>query len=721
MASHSPSLFQEAMATLHHLRTHNLLNVDAVQEEGESDEHFQLRVQEAAHNLMQINKVLEKIFYGARAVLSVLQAGLTDHQTHCSDFVLSKDIDQVLGAWSLRFRWFDSNSINEFQTLIIYLLDCAYERKLRKQEGNNDKEGGLFEPVYVDGHNTHAFRFSCTFEEFVHRMTPKEIQFQQWSNLTHSPNTVKGVVEHLRSCYDTQLPWLIKDRHAFSFRNGVYFADRNVFHPYTSEESIKDVVVAAKYFDQPFEPYEELHDWRDIETPTLDSILDYQELPEDVKRWIYVFLGRMLYDVNEKDGWQIVLFIKGYAGTGKCFGAGTEILMYDGSSRKIEDILPGDLVMGDDSTPRTVLDLARGSEELYEICSEYGCFRVTRDHVLCLKHRWSSDEHVVEMTVGEYLGLTVSQKKPLKLYRLGGTLVYDFRVFHIPGAQPYFGFQTDGNQRFCLADGTVTHNSTILQHVVGNFYDKVDTGVMSNNAEERFGLSALHNSYIVVAPECRRDFKIEQAELQSIISGESVQINKKHKTAFSVTWTAPLIMAGNETPQFNDTANSMGRRWVIVDFVKPVHGGGDMRLGEKLGEEIPDIIVKCNRAYLEAAGLFGNRDVWSVLPNYFRKTSSEVAQSINQLEAFLASDRVIFGPEQFVPFDSFKTALFQYGSEHNFRRVTFQSDYFRGPFTQRNIIIEERASKVWRGQNIVNKMFLLGVDIVDTTETHAHF
>ena len=39
----------------------------------------------------------------------------------------------------------------------------------------------------------------------------------------------------------------------------------------------------------------------------------------------------------------------------RCFGKGTEILMYDGSIKKVEDILVGDVVMGDDSTPRNVL------------------------------------------------------------------------------------------------------------------------------------------------------------------------------------------------------------------------------------------------------------------------------------------------------------------------------------------------------------------------------
>ena len=42
---------------------------------------------------------------------------------------------------------------------------------------------------------------------------------------------------------------------------------------------------------------------------------------------------------------------------GKCLGIDTEILMYDGTIKKVQDVVKGDLLMGDDSTPRTVLSL----------------------------------------------------------------------------------------------------------------------------------------------------------------------------------------------------------------------------------------------------------------------------------------------------------------------------------------------------------------------------
>lgn len=58
-------------------------------------------------------------------------------------------------------------------------------------------------------------------------------------------------------------------------------------------------------------------------------------------------------------------------GSGKCFSPDTDIVMYDGSIRKIKDICVGDRVMGVDSTPRTVLSIHKGEAEMYEVDQSY--------------------------------------------------------------------------------------------------------------------------------------------------------------------------------------------------------------------------------------------------------------------------------------------------------------------------------------------------------------
>jgi replicative DNA helicase len=56
-----------------------------------------------------------------------------------------------------------------------------------------------------------------------------------------------------------------------------------------------------------------------------------------------------------------------------CFCKGTLVRLFDGSTKKIEDIVVGDLLMGDDSTPRKVLSLYEGMGNLYRIKQSRGC------------------------------------------------------------------------------------------------------------------------------------------------------------------------------------------------------------------------------------------------------------------------------------------------------------------------------------------------------------
>ena len=73
-------------------------------------------------------------------------------------------------------------------------------------------------------------------------------------------------------------------------------------------------------------------------------------------------------------------------GSGKCQKINTPIIMFDGSVKKIQDIKVGELLMGPDSKPRKVLNLARGQDMMYEVIPQKGeTYTFTSEHVLRLK------------------------------------------------------------------------------------------------------------------------------------------------------------------------------------------------------------------------------------------------------------------------------------------------------------------------------------------------
>lgn len=80
------------------------------------------------------------------------------------------------------------------------------------------------------------------------------------------------------------------------------------------------------------------------------------------------------------------VIVSAYCGFGKCLGIDTPIIMYDGTVKAVQDIKEGELLMGDDSTPRTVLSTCVGEEQMYNIVPLNGdSFKCNESHILSLK------------------------------------------------------------------------------------------------------------------------------------------------------------------------------------------------------------------------------------------------------------------------------------------------------------------------------------------------
>ena len=144
-----------------------------------------------------------------------------------------------------------------------------------------------------------------------------------------------------------------------------------------------------------------------------------------------------------------LVFGIGPAGTGKCLAKGTSVLMFNGEIKKVEDIVIGDLLMGADSSPRTVLSLAQGQEDMYKIVPTKGdSYTVNQSHILSLvktngKVRLSKrkptekiknlDGVVTNISVKDWLNKSSYFKKEWKGYRVG----VNFPSQELP-LDPYF-------------------------------------------------------------------------------------------------------------------------------------------------------------------------------------------------------------------------------------------------------------------------------------------
>ena len=515
----------------------------------------------------QVGRILEAIFYAKKLVFSAVFVKHASQLACCGSQapVLPEEMDKRFGLWGLRFRWIGegSSDLSAFQNLLLYLMDTAQERGYRKQDDNV-----MCQIMTPEGESTHAWKPVCTISEFVDSCTSKERDWEAWRWKTYTSGTRDNIIDQLTKADDYQFPKLFQDRSTFSFTNGIYRADKDRFCRF---DEVGSTIAAVKFFDMDF-PVEcvEHRSWSEIDTPYMESVMDAQDWDVDVKKWLYVLFGRLLYDVGAKDGWQVVPFLLGLAGTGK---------------------------------------------------------------------------------------------------------------------------------------------SLLTTKVAKMFYPSALVGVLGNNIEKRFGLSSFHDKLMFIAPELRNDLQLDQAEFQSMVSGEEVLLAQKFKTAVAVKWKPPGILAGNELPTWADSSGSIARRVVVWDFGKPVTNP-DMSMEEKLAAEIGKIIVKCNRAYLEQAAAIGRQSIWNHLPEYFKRTQSKMAADTNSVEAFLMSGGLQFGQQLYMPLDDFKKAVKAYEMNNSFKAQKLTMDLFRTSFTRHQLEIV-RESLPYGGRKL-SRDYVIGADIVQS-------
>jgi len=164
--------------------------------------------------------------------------------------------------------------------------------------------------------------------------------------------------------------------------------------------------------------------------------------------------------------------LAGAASMGKCLGKGTPIRMFSGEIKPVENVKAGDIICGDDLTPRKVLSTTSGKSKLYRINPMRGESWVCNDsHILSLKvgynkkcgsgkwsQKWKKGE-IIDIPIQDYLSLSNDKKRRLLQFSvLRDCTATSFEVEDI-GEGEYFGFSVDGNHRFLLGDGVVTHNS----------------------------------------------------------------------------------------------------------------------------------------------------------------------------------------------------------------------------------------------------------------------
>jgi hypothetical protein len=298
------------------------LAIRSADERQMNDEHARINVvlstlYYANHVVIATNEAKRVFAEGARPITSQHFVASTGGNSKKNKTIADQAQRASLTAGIARFSAPDPEVANRMQQLLLYLLDTAHVRGYRRRHGMFYERRVVEDRPTID---THAWDQVCDLKTFVYDATRKEVNYDMWLNMTSVRGNVSAAVDYLSNCQDVQLPDLERDRHVFSFRNGIYLAKEDRFVSYGTPEhaSLPCSLVAAKFFDLDMDISHVASKMpTDVPTPHLQSILDYQDMSPEVSWWMYAMIGRMIYEVNELDAWQVIPFLKGAASSGK--------------------------------------------------------------------------------------------------------------------------------------------------------------------------------------------------------------------------------------------------------------------------------------------------------------------------------------------------------------------------------------------------------------------
>ncbi len=242
------------------------------------------------------------------------------------------------------------DQISNSNKLILYFLQEFIRRGWRR---HYRKKTSIYKPMLIGNKYTFAFEPVCSISdpskdleilESLYYLCKKESVVHLWQIFASSAKERSNCESYLSNCKEPEFKEVRPHRNCFSFFDGVYYTSTDTFVKY--EDGVVEhigpfqdpLTVSIKLFpDNKFEEIyrigqENDHEIRplkkprldfyyniynDFNTPLFDSILDSQDYGVDMKFWLSVFLGRLLYEVGDKDQWQVIPFLKGVGGTGK--------------------------------------------------------------------------------------------------------------------------------------------------------------------------------------------------------------------------------------------------------------------------------------------------------------------------------------------------------------------------------------------------------------------
>lgn len=530
------------------------------------------------------------------------------------------------------------------QILVEHCIDQALVHKYRRYDNF------VFEEVKASfngrTYGTRAFKLVTwpggdprkdkgTLDEFFVRACNKDVFPRMWE-LSLDPGIKAKVVEDLVTGIELEFPRLIRERHLLSFRNGLLDTGAEpcgAFYPYENLHEFRDLdakAASSKFFDLVLDTrwldrVYQGEDWFDvIPTPKFQSILDYQNLGAKAREERPAGVAEV--DLTKEENVRCLEHVR--------------VRM----QRRLQEFIDASRVQKPlqaflDSCDEALLDSRYAREE----AGERGSMNALPDLCDVLIKELSELKRELEgdVQLGARLrpgappkdegAMTPEERKKEHGEEKEGKGQYDRQGSSLPREVQKWIYVFLGRllhelgvhdtwQIMPFLKGRAGTGKSAIGDIIQRFFEPEQIGILSSNVEATFGLSAIADKFIMLCLEVKKDFRLNQAEFQSLVSGEMVSLAVKNRQPYQKKWTAPGLLCGNEWAGYQDTQGSIARRLAVINFRFPIasRDSNPNLVKEIVSEELAALIVKCNIAYREMARAKRGQDIWKILPEYFR-------------------------------------------------------------------------------------------------------
>jgi hypothetical protein len=576
---------------------------------------------------------------------------------------------------------------------------------------------------------------SATIGHFVQHCTDRQTHHASWLDMTASQQNLKHVTEYLHTCIDEELPSLSdgRDRFLFAFMNGTYHLDRDEFCPYWCSGSPDDPeacdpcqwgtgeCLAAKLAASPAAANKYFNQWLDMAhinecvrgapDTTRQCARRYQ-----YNKYVYNRVCRRCGEPDNRhkkfrcrhtDSDEAAVFVP------QCAACGTLGQEAHVGSRRSRPEPPCSCW-----APYRMDDVAWTHIPTPYLDDILRFQRLTYDEEARTRDT-EQEEHIIAW-----------------VYALLGRLRY-------PNDH-----ERDRWQVALMITGTAATGKTTIGDFTQAQFNSEDVAIMQARSERDFGTSALlvrdNGRYrfrpFVLAPEMSSDERgMDQTMWQSMITGgsededrpgEKVTVAIKNETAKIVQPQCQVLMMGNEKINFKDPHGQFSRRVVEMQFLQPIPADRkDGLLKDRLLNEMPEFIVKSNRAYRYKYEALGGKEgnVWGLcpygdrapnLPKYFHDIKTQLQQEANVMTRFLNDNGslLVFDESYYIPERIF-VQLWNEWKQQMGVRARWEAKTYEFAFRARGIrrVAEERP---WEpGTDVaVHDTYLVGVSVADDKE-----